>query len=175
MTIRRIRLMLLLVPLVSAACGKSTRDAGGASAPRDSSSPSAQAASDPRRVSEIEPSSLQGDGKRQSAFGDPDEGRDEADVIRQAAEGRRPSADGRIFRGACSDCFDKVGASVVEACSKEQQCGACLAGANCSAVPADVDARWRAACVTLRTRCNGACFLSGAPTPTCPALRLKSD
>lgn len=172
MMMRHIRLMLLTVSIMGAACGKSTRDAGG-NAPHDSSGPS-QSTSSPQRASDEE-SSLEPDGKSRSAFADPDDGREEEDVIRQAAVGRRPSPNGKIFRGACSDCFDKAGATVVEACSKEKQCGACLAGANCAAAPADVISRWRAACVTLRTRCNASCFLDGAPTPTCPAMRLRSE
>jgi hypothetical protein len=174
MLTRHTTLISILLSLLLAACGKSSRDAGGASAARGPDAPSTNSVSSPQRASETEPS-LHAAGKDRPAFTDVDDGREEGDVMRQAAEGRRPSPDGRIFRGSCSDCFGKVGAAVVEACSKEQQCGACLAGANCSAVTADVASRWRAACVTLATRCNGACFLSGAPTPTCPPLKLRSE
>lgn len=174
MTTRYLRLIPILLPLLAAGCGKSTRDAGGASAPRDTDTPSAKSPQTAQRANETEPS-VHAAGKEQTGFVDVDDGRGEGDVMRQAAEGRRPSPDGRVFRGSCSDCFSKVGAAVVEACSTEQQCGACLAGANCSAVTADVASRWRAACVTLATRCNAACFLNGKPTPTCPPLKLRSE
>ena len=86
----------------------------------------------------------------------------------QSEQQASQQAPGRLFTPACSQCLDKPCGMEVQACTGDERCSTCLAGGNCSGQLDDVKDRWRAACGCVKRACYTACFLGGAPVPTCP-------